>query len=333
MPAQPMSQNTVFPFSLLWGIGGVLLIMAFLVALGPYSNEGMFAPDQGRTWYYWKLQDPTFWTRLSAWLLYGFHQVSIWLLIFIAQQKRPGYVQGLHPINALALGLNALFVLLHIGQTKIWYDGLAQDTSVMSSQASVVFMLSMILIMENRRRGLFFGKKAPLLKSVGDMLRRYHGYYFSWAVIYTFWFHPIETTMGHLTGTFYTVMLMLQGSLFFTRFHTNRYWTVSLELMVAVHGSIVAWQLGGDAMKFVFGFLAVFIITQMHGLGLGRRARTGFVVTYALVVLVCYSGQMDKLIELPRVPVIEYTVVFITALILWLAFILPARLLSRRIHA
>ena len=25
-----------------------------------------------------------------------------------------------------------------------------------------------------------------------DVAKRYHGYVFSWAVIYTFWYHPME---------------------------------------------------------------------------------------------------------------------------------------------
>ena len=57
---------------------------------------------------------------------------------------------------------NAGFILLHILQTRIWYDGLAQNVSIWSSQGSVVLMLVLILLMENQRRGLFFGKKEKI---------------------------------------------------------------------------------------------------------------------------------------------------------------------------
>ena len=36
-------------------------------------------------WYPWQLAVPTVWTRASAWILYGFHQVIIWYLIWRAQ--------------------------------------------------------------------------------------------------------------------------------------------------------------------------------------------------------------------------------------------------------
>ncbi len=75
---------------------------------------------------------------------------------------------------------------------------------------------------------------------VGDTLKRYHGYYFSWAIIYTFWYHPFEMTSGHIAGFAYMFLLLLQSSLFFTRYHTNRWWTMSLETLFVVHGAIVA---------------------------------------------------------------------------------------------
>jgi hypothetical protein len=67
-------------------------------------------------------------------------------------------------VNIVALLMNAFFIALHFLQTHIWYDGLAQDVSVWSSQVSVIIMLVWILLMENSRRGLFFGKKAPISK-------------------------------------------------------------------------------------------------------------------------------------------------------------------------
>ena len=48
----------------------------------------------------------------------------------------------------MALAANGLFVALHIWQTRVFYDGLAQDTSVMASQFSVIFMLVFVLIMD-----------------------------------------------------------------------------------------------------------------------------------------------------------------------------------------
>jgi hypothetical protein len=49
--------------------------------------------------------------------------------------------------------------------------------------------------MENRRRGMFFGKKLPINQQIIPFARKYHGYFFAWATIYN---HPMEPTSGHL---------------------------------------------------------------------------------------------------------------------------------------
>jgi hypothetical protein len=305
----------------IFGIIACLLLTGLIVALGPYSSPEMFLEDQGALWYYWKLAEPDFWSRFSAWSLYALHQLGLWGLIAWAQFQRPGYTRVLHPVNLLALGFNLLFVLLHILQTRFFYDGLAQDTSVLSSQFSVIFMLVFILIMENRRRGLLFGYKFAFMEPAGGFLRRYHGYYFSWAVIYTFWFHPIEDNIGHLLGTFYILLLLLQGSLFFTRFHRDRVWTLLLEVFVLFHGAMVAWlSFQNDHWQmFAFGFLTLFILTQMHGVGLGRKARTALVAVYALCVILNYWGRGWDVLEVTRIPAAELGLAVLIGGAVWLA--------------
>ena len=96
----------------------------------------------------------------------------------------------------------------------MFYDGLAQDVHEGTAFGSVTLMLFLIMLMENRRRGLFLGHRIPQLMGAGDTVRRYHGYYFSWAIIYTFWYHPVEMTPGHLAGFAYMSLLLLQSSLF-----------------------------------------------------------------------------------------------------------------------
>ncbi|QFU76497.1 hypothetical protein EY643_12975 [Halioglobus maricola] len=310
------------------GLGGCIAIMGLILALAPFSTPDMFVPDQGVHWYYWKLQHPDFWSRFSAWSLYALHQLGLWSVIAWAQAKRPGYTAALHPVNIAALTLNLVFVLLHIGQTKFFYDGLAQDTHVMSSQFSVIFMLVFILLMENSRRGLFFGLKLNFLNGPGGFLRKYHGYYFSWAIVYTFWFHPIEDTLGHLLGTFYTLMLLMQGSLFFTRAHRNRYWTLLLEAFVVLHGAMVAYlSIQGEMWPmFLFGFLAIFVITQIHGIGLGNRTRWLLAIGYIAAVVAHYWGKGSEWIEVLRIPGAEYALVFICAGVIWLLLMLARRL-------
>ncbi len=300
----------------LWG--GILFSLAFTALIwwaGQRLDTVRLLPDQGAAWYYWKLPEPTFWTRATAWGLYLLHQMTLWGLIFYAQTRVKQYTSGLHPVNKIALAANAFFILLHFIQTHLWYDGLAQDVSIFSSQASVIVLLVWVLLMENSRRGLFFGKKAPISKEIIGFARRYHGYFFAWAAVYTFWYHPMVNTSGHLIGFFYMFLMLLQGSLFFTRVHLNRWWMLTQELTVMVHGALVAVMQGnGIWPMFAFGFAGMFVITQMHGLGLSRWAKLAIFALYAGLALWIYSERgWVQLNEIIRIPVIEYISVFILA--------------------
>ncbi len=284
-------------------------------------------PDTGFDWYYWKLPEPTFITRLSAWSMYIIHQVAIWGLIWYAQTRVKKYTNGLHPVNILALGVNAVFVLLHFAQTHIWYDGIAQDVSILTSQGSVIILLIWIMLMENNRRGTFWGQKLPIGKRIIQFARKYHGYYFAWAIIWTYWYHPMETTPGHLLGFFYTFLLLLQGSLFYTRIHVNKWWMIVMEVTVLAHGTIVAViqsiEGGRDIWPmFFFGFFGVFVITQMHGLGLKRWMKAGFVALFVLCVALVYipRGEPGRLNEIIRIPAIYYIAMVVLALLIGIGY-------------
>jgi hypothetical protein len=311
------------PYKGWWGLLGCAGLMAIILLAGPYSNDVALAPDRGNFWYFWQLQEPTFWTRLSAWLPYCLHQIAIWFLIAKARQARPRYIFGLHWFNVLALGTNAFFVCVHIVQTRLFYDGLAQDVHELTSMMSVVLMLFLILLMENGRRGLFFGKPVNALRKVGDTVKRYHGYYFSWAIIYVFWYHPVELTSGHLAGFAYMTLLMLQSSLFFTRFHVNRWWTMALETVFVIHAAVVAYFImnegdNGPWSMFLFGGVATFLITQLHGLGLNLRGKLLIAIPLIGVLAVFYSIFPETLSGLPRLPAIMYIGTFLMFGIVWL---------------
>ncbi|MFI7445033.1 hypothetical protein [Nonomuraea indica] len=318
------------------GVAASALLTGLVGLLGRRLAGIDLLPDQGASWYYWKLPEPTFWTRLSAWAGYAAHQVAFWGLIYYAQTRVRRYATGLHPVNVVALAVNTGFIVLHTVQTHLFYDGLAQDVSIFSSQGSVVLLLVVVLLMENRRRGMFAGKPAPLGRQVVDAARRYHGYLFSWAAVYTFWYHPMEATSGHLIGFFYLFLLLLQGSLFLTRAHTARWWTVSLELMVAVHGTLVAVMTSGPDgawPMFLFGFLGVFVVTQMHGLGLSAGVRWALAAVYAGAVVVVYAlrGELGAAAgEVVRIPLIEYALVGVLALLVWPVLWAVARVRGRR---
>jgi len=167
-------------------------------------------------------------------------------------------------------------------------------------------------------------RPSPRLMKVVLLIRSYHGFFFSWAAVYTFWYHPLETSSGHLIGFLYMFLLLLQGSLFFTNIHVHRWWTVVLETTVLVHGALVAMVQGNNLWPmFAFGFGGVFVITQMHGLSLPRWTRLLILAVYVGAAAVVY-GELGwiRLSEIIRIPVIDYIGVFVIAWIvgggLWL---------------
>jgi len=333
IPDRKEDRGITSSFGLWAGIIFCVVYTLVIWALEPFVPKVNFAPDTGFAHYLWKLPDPNFLTRLSAWTGYTLHQALIWGCIYYGQSRKLKYTGGLHPVNIVALGGNAVFVFLHLLQTHIWYDGLAQDVHIMTAQGSVIILLVAVLMMENQRRGLFFGKKLGLIYEPGRALRKYHGYFFSWAVIWTFWYHPMETTSGHLMGTLYTCLLMLQGSLFFTRAHVNKWWTISLETIVLVHGTMVAVMAtsSGDMWpQFFFGFFGVFIVTQMHGLGLRKWLRWTFIAAYLVSVFIVFSTRdLVELNQLVAVPAVEYSLVFVLALFIWCVLWVVGRITGR----
>ena len=331
-PRGPSPQGLSSGAGLALGVAFVMAFVALVWALRPFMVDVVFPPDQGGGWYLWQRPEATFWSRATGWTGYTLHQIFLWTVIYLAQTRKLTYSRLLHPLNVAALAGNAAFVVLHLVQTTFWYDGLAQDVSIWSSQWAVIFLLVMVLLMENKRRGLAFGKKAGLLYGPGEVVRKYHGYYFAWAVVYTFWYHPMEATPGHLLGTLYTLLIMLQGSLFFTRIHVNRYWTIWSEVMVVFHAAMIAvMNADGSWPIFAFGFAGVFVITQVHGLGLRPWLRWGFVAAYAAAAVAAYLfvQTWSPVYAILGIPATELTLVFIVALAVWLAMAAGSRLFRR----
>jgi hypothetical protein len=304
---------------------GVIFSFGFTVLIwiaGSRLNAFELRPDRHVAfWYPWVTNAPTILTRLSAWGLYAAHQLTVWGLIWYAQSKKMKYSSSLSRVNVIALLANAVFITLHFVQTHVFFDGLAMDVPEQSSQWSVILLLVIVLLMENQRRGLFFGRqvKGSVMKESARALRKYHGYYFAWATIYTFWYHPMVSTPGHLVGFFYIFLLMLQGSLFFTRMHVNKWWMVTQEVLVLFHGTLVAlsnaphlWQM------FCFGFAGLFVVTQMHGLGLSRSVRGVFLAAYVIGALCVFSDiGLGKIHQITWIPITDYVAVFVIAFLVW----------------
>jgi hypothetical protein len=262
--------------------------------------------------YPWRLVDPTTLGRLTAWVGYALHNIGAWVIIYLSRRQQPRYAGHLRWYNWAMLTLHGIFIILHWGQSQLLYDGLAQDVPEITALGSVALMLMVVLILESPRRGLFFGRKVKFQKQFLSVVREYHGYFFTWAIIYTFWYHPAEATLGHLAGFFYMFLLLWQSVLLFNRAHLNKWWTLALEVLVLPHGVLVALNQGSGLWPmFGFGFGAVFVLTQMHGLGWAKSTKRFVVVGFAVAVVAAYlvTGRLAQMHEVTRIPVLEYGVV------------------------
>ena len=269
-------------------------------------------------YYPWQTFNPTTMAYVSVWVGYALHNSIAWIVIFIAQKQKPKHTEKFYWFNWVMLGTHIVFYALHWIQTQIWYDGLAISVPEVTSQASVILMLVLILILETPRRGLVAGKKIKFHKRFLKIIRTYHGYIITWALIYTFWYHPMENTLGHLAGFFYMFILLAQSVLLYNRAHLNKYWTFFLEGFVLIHGTIVAISQGnGIWPMFAFGFGALIVLTQIYGLGLKPWARRTISIVF-VIGLLAYYGLTDNLVglnEVIRIPFIEYALVFALYLI------------------
>lgn len=325
-------KNTVRTYLYLWGAALALTAVIGLTAGSLQARFDVVNEKYYAFFYPWQTRNPTFMAYLTSWLGYTLHQIAVWGVIFAAQRIRPKYSESFRWFNWAMVIVNVAGFLLHWMQTQFWYDGLAISVPEITSQGSVILMLVFILILETPRRGLIFGKKIPFRQSFLNTVRQYHGYLFSWALIYTFWYHPMENTFGHLAGFFYMFALLSQSVLLFHRAHLNRWWKFSLEALVLVHGTLVAiYQGKGLWPMFFFGFAAMIVLTQIHGLELSRRTRWFVATLFVLGVGLFYglSGEIARLNEVIRIPVIEYGLVFVFYL-LYLAIDSLLRLLRRQ---
>jgi hypothetical protein len=299
-------------------IGGAVALTAIIALTAPaLSRFYPLLPDEGAAWYYWQLPEPNALARASAWILYALHQASLWYIAFRfrAEADHPDSASRL---NIAALAVNGVFALLHIAQTQLFYDGLAQDVPVWSSQVSVIVMLVIMLYTLAPRRGLILGIKPKFKARALAWVRSWHGFYISWAICYTFWFHPTEGDYGLLTGFLYMFFLFVQFSFAKTRWHVAIGWLTLLETMVAVHGPAIAIQKAmagneGDVagagiwIMFASGFLFMLVFTGQYGFKLKPLARAAIFAAYAAAMIGLYAWRgFGRLFEISFIPVALY---------------------------
>jgi hypothetical protein len=269
--------------------------------VGPnlYKYIDILLPDQGATWYYWKLPERNSTSMMIVWGLYLLHQIGSWGGIYWAQKNLKGKLssRNLSKYNIFMLSWNTIFIILHLVETHLLFDGLAQDMPIWTSQGSVILMLVFVLIIENRRRGLIQGKRfdKPLNVQVTGFIRRIHMYIVAWALVYTFWFHPMAVDPQLISGFIYMFFLFTQMSLAWTWVHLDVRWIIFLESYVAIHSLIVAVyntiQHGSLDMwpMFFGGFAFMFVFTYQFGLKLSRKINLSIIGAYFVYLLWLYT--------------------------------------------
>ena len=302
-------------------------------------------PDTGPADYYWKLNVRDTLTMIITWTFYGAHQLSVWLVIFWAHKnyrEKKLDAKKLLKYTTMMVGILIGFTLLHLIQTHVWYDGLAQDVPILTSQGSVIIMLSILLVMQNPKRGLFFGiKEKKLMRpQVVKTMMTSHQVIFSWALVYTFWFHPMDSSPALLSGFFFMGLLFIQMVLAYTNMHMNKWWLLILESYVAVHATIVAiaqWlDFGSNQMwqMFLLGFLAMLIFTYIHGLGLKNWVRWLIVLAYFVFLVFIYVPLPFGFgrdiayffrLEFLWIPIILFLIAFIAAALAHIYLIIKNR--------
>ena len=154
-----------------------------------------------------------------------------------------------------------------------------------TSLAAVALLLVWVWVLEAPRRGVAAGARPRPLSAAGLRATAIatHGYYFSFATVYTLWFHPAAATAAHLSGFFYVFLLLLQAGLAGTAAHGRRGWTGVLEGGVAVHALVTAATVGGGRLVPLFGWGlgTSFVAVHLHGWGLPRGVRGGVAAAYA----------------------------------------------------
>jgi hypothetical protein len=318
--------------TIIWiSVIGFLLISAATVAFSPRLQAFYPLPeDQGSAWYYWQVADFSVAGRVAVWAGYALHQLAVWWIFFTARFSKfraerqrvaaggvpadegpfvnPGSEVG-NGYTVAMLVVNLLFVALHLLQTQLWYGGLAQDVPIWTSQGSVIVMLVLVLVLEMPRRGLFFGKWMRVPADLHNLLRRWHGLFISWALVYTFWFHPMEGNWGLMSGFIYMWLLFIQLIIFGSKPHKNRSWVVVLEAFVVIHGTLISvYKELAATPLFFFGFYAMFLITYMHTWKMALWGKLLALAGYvgSLIYIYQFVRGWEHVIEIIFIPVALY---------------------------
>ncbi len=288
------------------GLACIFLFLLGVILLDPWISDVSLAVDTGASHYYWKLPERNTITMVIVWSLFAIQLLLNYLLIMRRMRKKK---YGLLKENYQLLGMNMFFLFIHLFQSLIFYDGLAQDVSVFSSQGSVIFVLVTMILMLNNRRGFIFGLRLPISERELKPIYALHGFVFTFSIVYTFWYHPAVNTIGHLFGFLYLSLFFIQISLLKTKEHVNLKWLALLEVIVVFHAMSVAYFVQNSELwaMFGFGFSFIFFFTQVYGLNLNKKIIYSLQIIFVALAIIYYAiTDISNIHQVLWIPIIEY---------------------------
>lgn len=160
---------------------------------------------------------------------------------------RPRDPHALRWWHVATLGHHAAFCVARVAHTRwVSYDGLARDVHEATALGAVAVLLVWVWLLCAPARGVCGG--APLWVPGGPRAAAAvtraaiaaHGYYFSFACVWTLWYHPAVATPAHVSGFVYLAALLVQSALGGTATHAGPHWVTGLEMGVAGHALLTA---------------------------------------------------------------------------------------------
>ena len=210
------------------------------------------------------LKHPDTWSCSLVWSLYICHQVFHWSMLLYARC----YLRTSHklqPFHYWMAGVNLLFILLHLAQTHLTYDGLACNKN--DAFLHVLFLSMLIHIAESDRRGLFFcnsfySASSRLRKLAKEVLP----FYFSMVILFSFWHHPLDGTPVLIARLVFELIFIVYSCLVRTLLFENKYWMLFLELLMLGFMTLLLDlpDLRTVVVPLLFVSQLVFVISAMH---------------------------------------------------------------------
>ena len=176
-------------------------------------------------------------------------------------------------------------------------------------------------------RGVSFNKQnycnnGKIWTEMAMFLRKYHGYYFSFAITIDWYSHPFESTLGHLTGILNDLLVFWQIICIYTPAHRNKWWCIASEFVIIIHGPLIALGRGVGASMLGFGFTIVFMCTGQWGLPISKPTRSLMLGVFISMIFSNYHFGWSKnlsrekvswkdLPEIFRIPSIYYLIMLV----------------------